>query len=516
MPNPMSTPDVDRLLRDSRLQGALDYYATIVAALRDSDYISAQRDAEFLREELAGYPDDERAEALALLSAKIVSADADQRHVLYELVGLSAPFVHSTPKETPPPVTPSEAAPTDDELRDRFLNWQPFTAYGLGEFRRYANGVWDAIPIDAIRTEVMSVLVQAKPEKVRPNVHRLASVTELVRIKVSIPDKEWDSDSESLVCKNGTLNIATRKLGDHSPGHYATSAVPYAYDPTAQAPTWNYLLRTTVPDATSFLQEYAGYCLTPDTSHETAVWLYGPRGSGRSTFIVGLQAMLGPRAGLLGLADIEHSRFALANLPGKTLAVSTEQPAHYMTSTHVLNAIISGETVIVERKYFDAVIITPRAKLIWAMNELPRVGDASNGLFRRVKVVRFPPLVSNPDPAVKLAIATEGAGILNWALAGLERLRERGHFEIPPGVEDATSQFQQTNDVPAEFVSEKCVVGVDYKVQSSELYTAYKDWATATGHKPQSSTRMAAEWERLGFEGYRAAGKKFWRGVEIS
>lgn len=407
------------------------------------------------------------------------------------------------------------STPTDDELRDRFLVRQPLTAYGLGEFRRYAGGIWESIPPDTIRKEVMSVLEQAKPEKVRPNASRLASVSELVRVKISVPDNAWDSISESLVCQNGTLNITTRELGEHSPSHYATSGVTYAYDPCADAPMWGYLLRTNVPDASGFLQEYAGYCLTTETSLETAVWLYGPRGSGRSTVIVGLQAMLGKRAGLLGLADIERSRFALANLPGKTLAVSTEQPTLYMTSTHILNAIISGETVTVERKYLDAVTITPHAKLIWAMNELPRVGDASNGLFRRVKVVKFPPLATAPDPEVKRVIATEGAGILNWALDGLERLRARGRFEIPSCVEDATAQFQKTNDVPAEFVSERCLTGPDYKVQSGDLYAAYRDWAIATGHKPQSSTSLAGEWERLGFERYRAAGKTFWRGVGV-
>ena len=58
-----------------------------------------------------------------------------------------------------------------------------------------------------------------------------------------------------------------------------------------------------MPKAASFLQEFAGYCLTTDTAHEIAVWLHGPPGSGESTFIEGLKGMLGPRAGLLGLAD---------------------------------------------------------------------------------------------------------------------------------------------------------------------------------------------------------------------
>ena len=86
---------------------------------------------------------------------------------------------------------------------------------------------------------------------------------------------------------------------------------------------WEYALKSTVPDAADFLQEFAGYALTTDTRFEIAVWLYGPAGSGKSTVLTGLQTMLGERAGILGLADIERSSFALANLPGKTLYAHT-------------------------------------------------------------------------------------------------------------------------------------------------------------------------------------------------
>jgi putative DNA primase/helicase len=157
---------------------------------------------------------------------------------------------------------------------------------------------------------------------------------------------------------------------------------------------WKYFLGCTIPDAAEFMQEFAGYCLTTDTGHEIAVWLYGLPGSGKSTFLIGMQVMLGERAGVLGLADIERSRFALADLVGKTLIVATEQPETSIIASHILNAIVSGEPVSVERKFRDAVIIQQRAKAVWAMNVLPRVPDPNNGLFRRVKVVRFPPIAT--------------------------------------------------------------------------------------------------------------------------
>lgn len=181
--------------------------------------------------------------------------------------------------------------------------------------------------------------------------------------------------------------------------------------------------------------------------------------------------------------------------------VATEQPSSFLASTEVLNAIISGEPVQVERKYRDAYTITPRAKIAWAMNELPRIGAADSGLFRRVKVLEFPGLdPEERDPKVKAEIMEEGAGILNWALEGLDRLRKRGEFEIPDCVVAATNEYQEVNDVPALFADEVCIRDDGAEIKSSKLYGLYRAWCEEHGHKPQSSTTIARDWKRLGYE----------------
>ncbi|MHB8114330.1 MAG: DNA primase family protein, partial [Bellilinea sp.] len=294
-----------------------------------------------------------------------------------------------------------------------------------------------------------------------------------------------------------------------------TSGIPCEFDLKASQDVWTYYLASTIPEAAVFLQEFAGYCLTTDTRHEIAVWLYGPAGSGKSTFITGIQAMLGERAGLLGLADIERSRFALGGLPGKTLMVSAEQPASFMTTSYVLNGLISGEPITIERKYRDSTIFTPTAKLLWAMNELPRIPDAGNGLFRRVKVVQFPRLSVNPNPDLKEEIKRMGTGILAWAVEGLYRLQSRGHFKIPECVMAATDGFRESNDIPLAFVDECCIRGGNNEIQSSTLYSEYVNWCSRSGHKPQSSTTIARDWERLGFVKRRTANGVFWQGVQI-
>lgn len=405
--------------------------------------------------------------------------------------------------------------PAHDELAHRFLSRHPGYGYGQAEWKLYGGGIWRSVPDARAEREILDVLVAAKPEGIQPTANMLASVAKLARVVVAVPDEEWDADPDILVCDNGALHVPTGELRPHDPGHHATSKVPYGYNPAAVAPTWGRFLGDFVDAETAhFLQEFSGYCLTADTGHEIALWLYGRPGGGRSTFIAGMEAMLGEKAGTLGLGDLERSQFALANIPGKTLLTATEQPAGYMKASHVLNALISGDKMKVEQKYKPAYDVHPKAKLLWAMNELPRVPSANDGLFRRVRVVEIEPVPEEErDPEVKEGIKGEGAGILNWALDGLARLRGRGGFEVPDSVRGATARWREMNDVPAMFVSEECETGEGKSVRASELYNRYKTWCFVSGHKAKSVTQIAEDWRRLGFRHGCDKNGAVWHGV---
>src|SRR5215211_3272498 len=106
---------------------------------------------------------------------------------------------------------------------------------------------------DLRKGEISSVIETAKPEGIKPTASILASVTELTRIKVFVPDERWDADSDILVCNNGALHISTGELAKHQPEHYATSSVPYEYDPNARAVIWDYFLKSTASTAADFL-----------------------------------------------------------------------------------------------------------------------------------------------------------------------------------------------------------------------------------------------------------------------
>lgn len=372
-----------------------------------------------------------------------------------------------------------------------------------------------------VRREVQEIAVQYANGLQITNA-LVSSVYGLLQQHVFLPDDTFDSDVDLLYFHDCVLSISNGQTRPHDPLiDRATSKLPFHYHPQAQSGAWQQALTMTEPEYVPFLQEFAGYCLTPSTQHELALWCWGDPGSAKSTFITGLEAMLGARCCTLGLADIERSQFALSQLPGKTLAISTEQPSRFVKCSHVLNSLISGESLTWERKFIDPVTIRPMVKLVWAMNELPRIDSSGVGLFRRVIPVPWRK-VEHPDPGVKEAVKESGQAIFNWAYEGLKRLLARGKFEIPAGLITERETYRIQNDVPQTFIDEgyERVDPLDEnghynKIQTSVLYFQYREWCQKTGHRPLSGTVFAVEMKRLGLEKLKIEGYYFWLGIRL-
>lgn len=196
--------------------------------------------------------------------------------------------------------------------------------------------------------------------------------------------------------------------------------------------------------------------------------------------------------------------------------VSTEQPSSYMTTTDILNKIISGEPFSVEEKFGDPYQLTPQAKVIWAMNQLPDITSAMDGIFRRVRIIGLHPIPEESiDLLIKEKIMQEGPGILNWAINGLIRFRQRGKFLIPESIRLASEYYKLHNDLAKQFVEECCDIGPDYREQAQPLFNGYKRWCEENGHSPKSMTKMADEWKRLRFTKSQSNGRVIWRGIKL-
>ena len=378
----------------------------------------------------------------------------------------------------------------------------------------YDEGIWSEAPkylIEGRIQELMGAGAQAGT---------VLAVERLLRARLVQPQSIWGTAPDVIVCLNGAVDVNTGGIYAQSPEFYARRKAEYLYDKESSAPTWLRFIEDRFDaDVGAWLQEFVGVALTRDMGHEVAVWLYSPPGAGKSTFITGVRAALGPaKCGKLSLGDIARNpRFALVNIPGKTLIEASEQPSSYLESSDLLNSLISGDTITIEAKHQNPFEWTPTAKLLWGMNELPTVASANDGIFRRVKIVKMAPIELR-DPSVRAKIEREGAGILNWAMEGLRRLKDSGQtldMREPQSMREWRRAYQSANDVAATFVEERVERDPAARVQAQALYDAYYTYCVRNGFKPKSRNKIATDWARLGFDAGSLNGRRFYRGIRL-
>lgn len=403
-------------------------------------------------------------------------------------------------------------ASTHIAVRDCFIKQQQGnTCYGLGEWRRYNRGAWEAVADLQIKKEIQDISVK---KGIGTTNGVVTSIYELLKAKLHISDLLFDSNPHVLVFSDCVLDLQTNTVVPHSREHYVTNKLPFKYDPQAVSEAWNRFLHH-LPHA-EFLQEWAGYCLTPNTRHEIALWLWGPPGGGKSTYVEALCAMLGARSCILGLSEIERSQFALSQIPGKTLAVSTEQPGRIVKSPHIINALISGELITYERKFVNPITIRSHVKLLWAMNMLPTIGMDGIGMFRRVIPLHIPAVAeSERDPALKEAIINNPMAVTNWALEGERRLRERGRFIVPAELIAARDEYRDKNDLTLSFIDERCEKDSENRVRTTLLFQKYKDWCVENGYRNVAMRHFVSDLDRLGFTKIKPHNVSYYSGLDL-
>lgn len=412
---------------------------------------------------------------------------------------------------------------THTELGDAYYKKNKDTRiYVRGAFYGYEKGVWVLLP--NIKHEFwMSIKFYKGADPTSSLVNSVMSYVEGLLYK---KDEVMDAHPGLLNLKNGILNIETKKLIPHSFNYYFTTQLGFEYNPKAKCPMWNkYISEALVnldletdKQMIDFIQEAFGYSMTDSVEHEISFWLIGEGATGKSTMIYVLEHLAGSASLALNLGVLERDKYQLASLGGKRIVVCTEAPDTTVADA-ILKGIISGDTINVRAPYGAPFVVTPTAKVWWAMNNPPRVNDTSEGFWRKMKVIPFNRQFVNGDRNKKLKYnlaQKELSGIFNWALIGLERLRKNEEFSESDQIEDATLQYREESDLTKQFVTECCALNPSGYTPSAELYEAYRVWCKANEHKPVSHNRVARDWRRLKLKrGKDPKDVRVWFGVEL-
>jgi putative DNA primase/helicase len=344
-----------------------------------------------------------------------------------------------------------------------------------------------------------------------PDKHKVANVLEAMaaigHLSTEVDAPSWiDLHSAAEIgadhvisCKNGLLDLSTRTVHKHTPALFNVVSVPFDYHIDAAEPAaWLEFLHSVWPndtDSIALLQEYVGYVLSGRTDMQKLLMLIGPTRSGKGTIarllakLIGIGNMAGPTLASLG------SNFGLSPLLGKPLAIISDArlgstPAH--TVVERLLSITGEDLITVDRKFRDPWSGKLPTRFVILSNELPRFHDSSGAIANRMLILQMTEsFLGREDRTLDARLSDELAGILNWALEGLDRLNRNGRFTVPGSSEDAANLMMDLASPVSAFVRERCVRKLGETVARDVIYNEWKLWAEDNGHEAGAKSTFA-------------------------
>jgi P4 family phage/plasmid primase-like protien len=381
-----------------------------------------------------------------------------------------------------------------------------------GDFYNYKDGVYKSLATDDVR----GIIFREMEIQGLFNFRSRGRVDDKIAAFKSIEGKTFQPEEENpdpniINFKNGLLDINTYVLRPHTPDYLSTNQVPVEYNKDAQAPQWfKFIMDIMNGDVSQarLLQQIAGYSLTSETDLAKAFIFFGQGANGKSLFSRMLTKIVGrENVSSLSLTTIT-GQFGLYGIVGKKVNLIDEISGNYFESPAIKN-LISGEKMAAEVKYRpEPVEFYPTAKLIFSVNELPKINDTTPGLYRRFIIIPFErSFLNNADIHLEAKLTTELSGILNWAIEGLKDIRKTKEFIQTEKNTEALVSFKFENSPLLDFLHttyEPVAEGepVKFEIPVTDLYREYRAYCFEMGYKPKAMANFSRELSHSHIEGW--------------
>jgi putative DNA primase/helicase len=292
---------------------------------------------------------------------------------------------------------------------------------------------------------------------------------------------------------NGAIIDPARMILRPTPQFFSTYALDFHFNVKASEPKELLkFLGSQWPDdqaSIDLLQEWIGYLLTPDLSHQKILVLIGPKRSGRGTIARLIAALLGSdnvaNPTLAGLA----SNFGLSPLIGKLAAIVGDARISSRTDWAVIverMLSISGEdSLTIDRKHLPPWTGKLLTRLMVISNELPRLPDQSGALVSRYLMLLFTEsFLGREDKSLDAKLHAELPSIFLWAVEGWRRLRERGHFLQPKSGQGLIDQAYDIGSPVGAYVRDRVKREPGAQCTVELLFGDWRAWCEEKGRQP--------------------------------
>lgn len=291
--------------------------------------------------------------------------------------------------------------------------------------------------------------------------------------------KSWVNFQDCMVDSKSMNQI------EHSPQFLSINQVPWKWEDVKKSPEgteierfFSFIFNCT--EDKEMLLEYAGLCLTKDTSQQKFLILCGLGGTGKSLLI----SLIEKAAGVSNVSNISlqelSRRFSTSLLVGKTLNSCADLSVEALEDTATMKKLLGEDFIFGEQKGKNGFMFKNYAKMLFSTNTLPLVtSERTNGFFRRLLILKMDRQPENPDPNLMERLEKELPYFVQLAILALHEMYQRGTITESENSRQAVAQMRRDSDVVESWLAERCTVKAELKVERTLAFDDFKEFCEA-------------------------------------
>lgn len=348
--------------------------------------------------------------------------------------------------------------------------------------------------------------------------YTIDNIISMLAYKCFVTEDLFNTRTDLINLNNCAYDLVTFRPVPHSPNHYFTWKTEYDYDPGAECPTydrelWEYSMHDR--DWMQLCWEIHGYVMLGDLPLQKMFWFFGTGGrNGKGTVMRVMENLLTKEVVKFNFdPDQLKGRFYLKALEGARLATLGDMPV-YLSNLSKIKQLTGGDRQTSDVKNQDEISFYSFAKLVFAMNHMPDIGEHENRkpIAKRVKFLPFDYRITKEDGEIEKIFKREISGIFNRAIVALQRLMQKREFTHCERSEVLSKRFLGEGNSIKAFIQERFEITnskTDYVFQHS-MWDGYEkfmqkfaghNWRThvygAAATKAKFCTRLR---ENYGFQ----------------
>jgi len=303
------------------------------------------------------------------------------------------------------------------------------------------------------------------------------------------------ASAQFIAFENGIVDMG-QGLIPYSVDIHITNMIPWSYkydcyDATAD----KFLNDISCGDKTirMNLEELIGLCMFRSNRYASAAFLLGEGSNGKSTFINAIRNVLGDdNVSSLDVAVIGE-RFQAGRIAGKLANLGDDISNEYISGgkLSVFKKATSGETLYTDVKGTDGFEFKPYCTLIFSANEMPRLGDSTDGTLRRMFPIPFNARFSrededfDPDLIRKLSTREAAEYFIRLGIEGLQRVVYQSGVTPNECSMKMLQEIHVENDSVLQWLDDENI-GLDAITDrsTSSVFEDYRMWCDNSNTKP--------------------------------